>query len=243
MNKTKIAALMIAMLAVPSLPSLSSATNYIAEPVLVTQPAYAGMSFYVYRPYNMPAGWFVTYDGYPVTKSTGGNWVYGVPGGSGIYMASGYVVGSVVPTSVPQLVTVGQPQTQSALAQPQMVIAPQMVMAPSVPVWLANSNFTVVAQWSRMVDRMAVLHRPRVPLAWKGDNPSVIYAWTGKSWYQMVCKETESPAESLKRYVYELTRMVNQNGFHWNDSDTAVLAAQAPVWGFLWMGRVAPINL
>ncbi|MEA3284793.1 MAG: hypothetical protein U9Q00_07490 [Synergistota bacterium] len=43
------------------------AATYIAEPVLVTQPVYDGMSFYVYRPYNMPAGWFVTYDGYPVS--------------------------------------------------------------------------------------------------------------------------------------------------------------------------------
>nr|WP_321499354.1 hypothetical protein [uncultured Dethiosulfovibrio sp.] len=220
--------------------------NYIAEPVLVTQPAYSGMSFYVYRPYNMPAGWFVTYDGYPVTRSSAGNWVYGVQGGAGLYLASGYVVGSVVPMSVPQLVTVVQPQmtvTQPVVVQPQMVVAPQATVLPSVPGWLANDNFTVVSKWGRMVDRMAVLHRPRLPLAWKGDKPEVIYGWTGKSWYQMRCREDESPAETLKRHVYELTRMANQNNFKWNDSDTSVLASQSPVWGYLWMGRIAPINL
>ncbi|PIE55602.1 MAG: hypothetical protein CSA35_00100 [Dethiosulfovibrio peptidovorans] len=52
----------------------AGAMTYIAEPVLVTQPVYDGMSFYVYRPYNMPAGWFVTYDGYPVSQLEG-RWV------------------------------------------------------------------------------------------------------------------------------------------------------------------------
>ena len=223
----------------------SSATNYIAEPVLVTQPAYSGMSFYVYRPYDMPAGWCVTYDGYPVTRTSGGNWVYGVQGGAGLYMASGYVVGSVVPMGVPQLAVVGQPQVVASqpvvMQQPQAVVASAVV--PTVPHWLANANFTVISKWGRMVDRMAVLNRPRVPLAWKGDRPEVLYGWTGKSWYQMRCRKDEFPAETLKRHVYELTRMANENNFKWNDSDTAVLAAQAPVWGYLWMGRVAPINL
>lgn len=210
----------------------SYATNYIVEPVLVTQPAYSGMSFYVYRPYDMPAGWFVTYDGYPVTRTSGGNWVYGVQGGSGVYLASGYVVGSIVPMVVPQLAVVGQPQTISTGAT-----------VPTVPQWLADTNFTVISKWGKMVNRMAVLNRPRIPLAWKGDRPEVLYGWTGKSWYQMRCRKDEFPAETLKRHVYELTRMANENNFKWNDSDTALLAAQAPVWGYLWMGRVAPINL
>lgn len=234
-----------ALIIVCALSGVSSATNYIAEPVLVTQPAYSGMSFYVYRPYNMPAGWFVTYDGYPVTRGTGGNWVYGVRGGAGVYNTSGYVVGSVVPMSVPQLAIVGQPQvavSQPMAMQPQMMM-PNQILAPSVPHWLANSNFTVVSKWGRMVDRMAVLHRPRLPLAWKGDHPKVIYGWTGKSWYQMRCTKNQSPAETLKMHVYELTRMANENNCNWNDSDTAILGSQAPVWGYLWMGRVAPINL
>ena len=47
-----------------------------ADPILITQPAYSGMQFYVYRPYNIPCGWYATYDGYPVFRNADGIWVY-----------------------------------------------------------------------------------------------------------------------------------------------------------------------
>ncbi len=80
----------------------AGAMPYITGPVLVTQPVYDGMSFYVYHPYNMPSGWFVTYDGYPVSRCCG-RWVYGLPNGCGGWYSSSYVVGAVVPTAIPQL--------------------------------------------------------------------------------------------------------------------------------------------
>lgn len=238
MNKTKMISVMAALLASALMPCPSWAANYVAEPILVIQPVYSGMSFYVYRPYHMPTGWFMTYDGYPVTQSAGGNWVYGVPGESGSYSPSEYVVGSVVPMAVPELEKAGVPPTVHPARTPSGPAAPLVA-----PVWLKDGNFTAVAQWSRVVDRMAILRRPRLPLAWKGDRPSVIYGWTGKNWYQMICKEGESPKESLKRYVYELTRMAHLNRFCWRDSDTPALAAQAPAWGFFWMGLIDPIDL
>ncbi|MBR0204921.1 MAG: hypothetical protein IJQ56_11205, partial [Synergistaceae bacterium] len=42
----------------------SHAKLYITEPLLVPESPYAGMTFYVYKPYNMPKGWYVTLDGY-----------------------------------------------------------------------------------------------------------------------------------------------------------------------------------
>lgn len=235
----------------------SDAMSYIAEPVLVTQPVYSGMSFYVYRPYNMPAGWFATYDGYPVMRTQGGSWIYGIPCAGG-FAPSGYIVGSVIPTAVPTLIQVQQRRqtiVQNVPQQPYMQrpaqipantimvapVAPQLVAAP-IPRWLTDNNFTVVARWSRVVDRLAVLNKPRMPLAWKGDKPEAVYAWTGKSWFQMKTRTNESPADTLKRNVYVLTRMKKQNHFMWNDSDTPLLASQAPVWGYLWMGLIAPIN-
>lgn len=251
--------ILYAMLFCLCLSTNSHAMSYIAEPVLVTQPVYSGMSFYVYRPYNMPAGWFATYDGYPVMRGQQGNWIYGIPFQGG-FVPSGYVVGSVVPATIPTLVQVVQParvQQGRAIIQnapPQQYVkpaSPHIVMTPAVtpqivtaaiPGWLTNRNFTMIAQWSRVVDRLAVLNKPRMPLAWKGDKPEAIYAWTGKSWFQMKTRTNESPADTLKRNIYVLTRMKKQNHFMWNDSDTPILASQAPVWGYLWMGLVAPIN-
>ncbi len=54
------------------LASPAEARVYVAEPLLVVQPSYAGMQFYVYRPYNMPKNWYVTFDGSPVTKNRDG---------------------------------------------------------------------------------------------------------------------------------------------------------------------------
>jgi len=191
------------------------AQTYIAEPVLVTQPAYAGLSFYVYRPYNMPAGWFVTRDGnYPVIQDSGGVWVYGYTVEGGALVPSGYVVGSVDPRTLgnppgpqppfpapapqprqPQRVAppppAPQPQPQFLPPPPPGVMVPQgcagatvpMVSAPYVPSWALDKNFLEMSHWSRLVDRGAILHRPRTPVAWKGDNPTVLFAWTGRHWY------------------------------------------------------------
>ena len=68
-----------------------------ADPILITQPAYSGMQFYVYRPYNIPGGWYATYDGYPVFRNADGIWVYGSCVGANI-VPTAYVVGSVVPS-------------------------------------------------------------------------------------------------------------------------------------------------
>lgn len=237
--------------------------HLIAEPVLVTQPAYAGLSFYVYRPYNMPAGWFVTFDGYPVMKAKDGKWIYGFYDGKGI-VPSGYVVGSVVPGAV-QLVPLfplqgtapvsGSVQTQPSgeFAPGVVVRAPADVVAavpppvppassalPVVPWWMTHPGFLEVSRWSALVDRMAILDKPRVPIAWKGDVPSVLFAWTGKSWYAMRSPgEGLGVADILRHNIYSLVRMVNQNGFLWNDAETPALANQATIWGYLWMGHLA----
>ena len=76
---------------------LASGTSISAEKALkVTQPAYRSMSFYVYKPVNVPRDFYVTFDGYLVYKDTKGVWCYGSADTSGI-TKTGYVVGSVLP--------------------------------------------------------------------------------------------------------------------------------------------------
>lgn len=253
--------------------SVLHATVYVAEPVLVAQPAYAGMSFYIYRPYNMPTGSFVTFDGYPVIQISKGIWVYGIFHGSTL-IPTNFTVGSIDPDTL--YTSVGSPvQAQISSTQyVQVPVAPIPTITPkesdqmykrepfpaSAPIqqvaqqqttaaqetycpnWMKNSNFNSVGSWKKLVDRMAVLQKPRIPLAWKSDKPAAVYAWTGKSWYQMKTRNNETPAETLKNHVYSLVRMVNTNGFIWRDSDTPLLANQAAIWGYLWIGCVTLIN-
>ena len=85
-----------AVIALLLLESTSSAKVYVAEPLLVPESPYAGMTFYVYKPYNMPKDWYITLDGYPVKKNPDGMWVYGTSEGPNL-VATSYVVGSIVP--------------------------------------------------------------------------------------------------------------------------------------------------
>ena len=256
--------LFLLSLLIASLPAAygGASSVYVVEPVLVNQPAYAGMNFYVYRPYNLPEGWYVTFDGYPVARTSSGVWVYGAMSGSGLIQTA-FVVGSVNPASLPlaqypvpaavssinhmqvlPLAVVSQPPLQHPVSPPPSVSG-GMLLPTYIPSWAANPSFNAIGSWNRLVDRMGILDNPRVPIAWKGDRPKAIYAWTGRSWYQMTSSSInipERPSEMLKDHLYALTRMVHGNNMRWSDSDTPLLAHQAAVWGYLWMGRLSPLG-
>ena len=218
-----------------------------ADPILITQPAYSGMQFYVYRPYNIPCGWYATYDGYPVFRNADGIWVYGSCVGANIVPTT-YVVGSVVPSVVGLVPWVAAPACVPA-ATPVVVpalpaVAPVAIVAAPVcvPCWVRNPNFMAIGGWGRSVDRIGVLGKPAVPVAWKGSRPNVIYAWTGRSWYQISLRDCQHPVDALRGRLYELACMSNRNNLVWTDQDMNVLAQHAAVWGYRWMGQILPVR-
>ncbi len=225
---------------------------YVAEPLLVAQPSYAGMQFYVYRPYNMPANWYATFDGYPVIKNKDGVWVYGTYSGPNL-TPTNYIVGSVIPSMAglsPYTRSVQISSTQSLPQSMPLTVARQPVSTARVPAgganstyvpdWFFNARFMALGSWKTSVDRVGILHKPAVPVAWRGSSPRVLYAWNGRSWYQMTAREGERPVDVLRNNLYALTRMVNQNRFMWYEADMPVLSQQAAEWGFYWMGEVVP---
>ena len=230
----------------------AGAKVYAVEPLLVPQPSYAGMQFYVYRPYNMPKDWYVTFDGYPVRKNADGVWVYGTANGPNL-TPTNYIVGSVVP-SMAGLTPWVQPAQISELhkvptqemvavrqsAPPGSTLARGQAHSTYIPDWTFDARFMAIGNWKNSVDRMGVLHNPAVPVAWRGNYPKVIYVWTGRSWYQVIPKEGQGPVSALKGQLYELVRMVKHNGFVWYGEDMPVLAQQATAWGYYWMGEVVP---
>lgn len=232
------------------LASPAGAKVYVAEPLLVEQPSYAGMTFYVYQPYNMPKDWYVTFDGYPVHKNADGVWVYGTSSGPNL-IATNYIVGSVVP-SMAGIVPWAQPAQISGFrsaqgaemmavrqpAPPASRLARGQTTSTWVPDWIYNTRFMAIGNWKESVDRIGVLNNPAVPVAWKGSSPKVIYVWTGKSWYQLTTRESEAPMGALKREMYNLTRMTKRSQFVWYEEDMPVLAQQSAAWGYYWMGEV-----
>jgi hypothetical protein len=208
------------------------------------------MRFYVYKPYNTPPNWYATFDGYPVTRNKDGVWVYGTFAGPNL-TPTHYVVGSVLPsmaglspyTHALQIssTTTLQPAPPILAQQPAVVNVPASgAQSTYMPDWLFNGRFMAVGQWKNSVDRVGILRRPGIPLAWKGDRPKVIYAWNGKIWHQMMAREEQRPTDVLRANLYTLTRQVKRNGFTWYDADMPLLSQQAGKWGFYWMGEIMP---
>lgn len=241
---------------------LNSAVYSAEKAIQVTQPAYHSMKFYVYKPVNLPKDFYVTFDGYLVYKDAKGVWNYGSNEKSGLAKTK-YVVGSVIPSVVrlkpystkissvaPLLKTESAEFSQADMPKSaRIVYVPPVsgleiysapVLSPYNPDWTQNSNFMAIGKWQNSIDRIGVTNRPMMPVAWKGDYPEVIYAWTGLQWKQLDAKSSHTKALStLRRGMYDLNRYARKvNMLHWTDDDTHVLSQYSVMWGYEWMGLI-----
>ncbi|MBQ7545132.1 MAG: hypothetical protein IJT02_09355 [Synergistaceae bacterium] len=241
---------------------LSSCALSAEKPIQVTQPAYRDMKFYVYKPVNVPKDFYVTFDGYLVYKNAKGVWNYGSAEKSGI-VRTDYVVGAVLPSVVrlkpystkissvaPVLGTdAAEPGTPPEAKYPRVVYmppssgfeaSPSAGLSPYNPDWIHNSNFMALGKWQKSIDRIGVTYRPMIPVAWKGEHPEVVYAWTGLQWKQLDAKSAHATALStLRRELYDLTRYIRKvNMLRWSDDDSHVLSHYSIMWGYKWMGSI-----
>ncbi|MBQ6972463.1 MAG: hypothetical protein IJP86_08960 [Synergistaceae bacterium] len=235
--------------------------------IRVNQPAYHSMNFYVYKPGNLPKDFYVTFDGYLVYRGAKGIWYYGSAEKGGL-TKTGYVVGSVLPyvvklkpynariSSVAPVLgssrVIDPPPSPSAKPEPKpervVYMPPEMYtelysgrpLTPNEPDWTQNSSFMAVGKWQKSISKMGVLYRPKIPVAWKGDFPEVVYAWNGMQWIQLASKNPGMTARSiLRRGIYDLTVSHNRNSrLSWTEDDTHVLAQYAAMWGYEWAGQI-----
>ena len=232
--------------------------------IRVRQPAYHSMNFYVHKPVNLPRDFYATFDGYLVYKGAKGVWYYASAEKSGL-TKTGYVVGSVLPyvvrlkpynakiSSVAPILgsnrIIENPETSPASKSERAVYLPPDLytelysparMTPNDPEWTRNANFMAVEKWRKSVDKIGVIYRANIPVAWKGDFPEVIYAWTGQNWRQLSAKTPHATARSiLRREIYDLTVYTNKlNRLRWTEDDSHVLAQYAAMWGYEWAGQI-----
>lgn len=257
------AALILSMLT--AFPALSAETGQKA--IRVTQPAYRSMSFYVTKPVNVPRDFYVTFDGYLVYRDSKGVWNYGSAEKSGI-VKTGYVVGAVLPyvvrlkpydakiSSVAPILgssrVIDPPSEKNVRPESKadrlVYMPPEMysefygsrLMNPNASDWTQNPNFMAVGKWRKSVTKIGVLSRPKMPAAWKGDFPEVVYVWNGLKWLQLSSRSQSATARSiLRRGVYDLTVGKNRvNKLHWTDDDSHVLAQYSAMWGYEWVGQI-----
>lgn len=242
-------ALALALLACVSVQA--EAKRYVVEPLLVPQSPYAGMTFYVYRPYNMPPDWYITLDGYPVHKNSDGTWVYGTSEGPNL-VPTNYVVGSVVPSmaGITKWVSDAQiselrklPNAETLAVRQKGYTRNQMAQGQNystyIPDWTFSPTFMAIGNWKGTVDRIGVLNNPTMPIAWKGTHPKVVYAWTGKGWHQVNVRESRSPVSSIMHEYQTLKKLLRDSGFKWYEQDMPILAQQAKAWGYYWLGEIS----
>ena len=232
------------------LTSKSEAKRYVAEPLLVPESPYAGMTFYVYKPYNMPDDWYITLDGYPVKKNPDGMWVYGTSEGPNL-VATNYVVGSIVPSTAGLTKWVSDVQISELRTLPpdDMKIVKQKNFTRSqmaqgqnqstyIPDWVFRYDFMAIGNWKGTVDRIGVIDSPATPVAWKGTKPKVIYVWTGRTWHQLNIRESQRPVNVLRKNNLKINKFLRQSGFKWYEQDMPILAQQSKTWGYYWLGAI-----
>ena len=150
------------------------------------------------------------------------------------------------PSGTPSAQTLSSGQTAKS---PRIVYMPPAsglelhnapVLSPNNPDWTQNSNFMAIGRWQNSIDRIGVINSPMIPVAWKGDYPEVIYAWTGLQWRQLDPKTKHTSALStLRREAYDLSRYVRKVNMHrWTDDDSHVLSQYSVMWGYEWMGLI-----
>ena len=240
---------------------LSTCAFSAERAIQVTQPAYRDMTFYVHKPVNVPKGVYVTFDGYLVYRDSKGVWHYASAEKSGI-VKTDYVVGSVVPSVVnlkpydvhissvaplakvePEKIAEQTPKSARIVYMPPvsgLEIYSPSVLSPNNPDWTQNSNFMAIGKWQNSIDRIGVTNSPMIPVAWKGDYPEVIYAWTGLQWRQLDAKTPHTKALStLRRGMYDLSKYTRKvKMLRWTDDDTHVLSQYSVMWGYKWMGLI-----
>ena len=169
-------------------------------------------------------------------------------------VSNGYVVHNSVPaivythpSSVPVVtapVTVPAPVVTTPVVTHAPVVVPapapvtQAVVIPQTQ-WSLNANFMAISRWRNSVDRIGVLDRPAMPVAWKGENPRVVYAWNGLTWKQLNAGSIRRPLNIIRRDIYDLTVEANRiNLLNWTSNDSFVLAQYAAIWGYRWLGLI-----
>lgn len=166
---------------------------------------------------------------------------------------------TMAPVPQPPAASVTMPQTIMVAPVPPLqavptapFVIPQAVVATPVPAITnvvldgfplgLSIHFMDIWNLRANVDRIGILTRPVIPVAWRGTNPNVIFAWTGATWHELRVLRGQDPGDVLRQNQHTLTVLLRRSGARpWNTpQDISFLINNATVWGFAWMGNVNP---
>lgn len=200
----------------PGATMLNSPQTYSGAVIAAYQQAYA-MRFEVWKPYDLPAGWYATFDGFPVAQVAENRWVYGQFAPEGIIRPTNILVGSVVPSNVPGLVRIASAWSSGR--------------------YIHDSEFLVIRDY--MVNRMGWLNDGRLNtiIAWRSGRAE-IYIWLGNRWKRLTPNPGEYTWQMLKRLTPWITDELRKANALYMGGEPLEVADLARQWGMIWGGRV-----
>ena len=182
------------------------------------QDAYA-MNFEIWKPSGLPAGWYATFDGFPVAQISENRWVYGKYNNFGVIAPTDILVGSVVPERVPGLVRIASTWINLTGFNEKEFIKIQKYNCNRIG-WYDDGRIST-------------------PIAWNVYSRGV-YLWNGKKWQYFSQMGGEYASEMLNRVSPRVSKSLIKNGVNYNSAEPVELAEYAREWGILWLGRIVP---
>ena len=195
---------------------LYGARSYSGAVMSAYQKAYA-MNFEIWKPHDLPAGWYATFDGFPVAQIAENRWVYGQINIDGSIMPTNILVGSVVPSRVP-----GISRIAAVWSWGKSIDSPKFR-------WIKNVN----------INRLGWLNTEYVNtiIAWNTHKPGV-YFWLGNKWKKFTPRSGEYTWQMIKRLSPWLAAELRKNHVWLDGGEPIEVADLVRQWGMIWGGRV-----
>ena len=196
--------------------SLQGTRTYSGVVMAAYQKVYA-MNFEIWKPSDLPAGWYATFDGFPVAQIAENRWVYGQLDIDGTIRPTNVLVGSVVPSNVPGLARVA-----AVWSYGRSVNSPEFQKIRKMRCnrmgWLNDGYVNTI-------------------IAWNTRKPDV-YIWLGDRWKKLTPRTGEYTWQMLKRLSPWIADELRKNHAWYQGGEPMEIADLARQWGYIWGGRV-----
>ena len=201
---------------VPGGVELYDARTYSGVVMAAYQKAYA-MNFEIWKPRDLPAGWYATFDGFPVAQIAENRWVYGQLGTDGTIRPTNILVGSVVPSNVPGLARIAAVWTWGK--------------------YLDSPEFLKIREYR--CNRMGWLNDSYINtiIAWNTSKPHV-WIWLGDRWKKLTPNPGEYTWQMLKRLSPWIAGELRRHNAWYMGGEPVEVADLSRQWGMIWGGRV-----
>ena len=196
--------------------TLQGTRTYSGVVMAAYQKAYA-MNFEVWKPADLPAGWYATFDGFPVAQIAENRWVYGQLGVDATIRPTNILVGSVVPSSVPGIARIA-----AVWSYGKSIDSPE---------------FQKIRK--QMCNRMGWLNDGHINtiIAWNTSRPGV-WIWLGNRWRKFTPRVGEYTWQMIKRLRPYIAEELHKNHAWYQGGEPLEVADLARQWGYIWGGRV-----